>query len=161
MISNTTSYSLPRPIFNVRIYGILIEKDAVLVSDEIHNGKMITKFPGGGLQFGESTHDCLKREFREELNVEISVTSHFYTVDFFQASAFDPTQQVISIYYLVSVAEAGQIPVATEKYEFEKNENGEQLFRWLPLEKLASDDFTFPIDKKVSKLLVNSFGYRK
>jgi hypothetical protein len=32
-------------IFNVRVYGILIEDEAVLVSDEIHFDRMITKFP--------------------------------------------------------------------------------------------------------------------
>jgi len=44
----------------------------------------MTKFPGGGLQFGEGTIDCIKREFREELGCEIGVLKHFYTTDYFQ-----------------------------------------------------------------------------
>jgi 8-oxo-dGTP diphosphatase len=147
------NYSLPRPIFNVRIYGILIENDAVLISDEIHTGTMITKFPGGGLQFGEGTRECLKREFMEELNIEITVTDHFYTVDFFQASAFDPTQQVICIYYMVASSESGRIPVTSGKADFESHEDGAQHLRWVPKEKLSPGEFTFPVDKKVSELL--------
>ena len=53
--------------FNLRVYGILInEQNQLLVSDEYIRGMKITKFPGGGLEFGEGTRDCLKREFLEE-----------------------------------------------------------------------------------------------
>ncbi len=89
--------------FNIRVYGILInEKDQVLVADELVKGYQITKFPGGGLEFGEGTIDCLKREFMEEANMEVEVTAHFYTTDFFQQSAFHKDHQIISIYYLVT-----------------------------------------------------------
>ena len=151
------NYSLPRPIFNVRIYGILIENGSILVSDEMHNGRKITKFPGGGLQFGESTHECLKREFMEELTLEIAIKNHFYTVDFFQASAFDPTQQVISIYYLVENLSGTPINVANAKYDFISQDNGSQSLRWVAIKKLQPEEFTFPIDQKVSGLIVEYF----
>ena len=67
-----------------------------------HNLKNVTvEFPGGGLEFGEGTIDCLKREFREEFNLEIEVGELFYLTDFFQVSAFSENDQVISIYYLI------------------------------------------------------------
>ncbi len=147
------SYSVPKTIFNIRIYGILIHDEAVLITDEIHADKIITKFPGGGLQFGEGTHDCLKREFMEELSIEIEIKNHFYTVDFFQPSAFDASQQVISIYYIVESVDAVKISVSADKNKFSRHENGEQIFRWLPVKDLNPDEFTFPIDKKVSELL--------
>ena len=57
--------------FNLRVYGILInDKKQVLVSDEFIRGNYYTKFPGGGLEFGEGTRDCLKREFMEEMNLK-------------------------------------------------------------------------------------------
>ncbi|MFN5439619.1 MAG: NUDIX hydrolase, partial [Bacteroidota bacterium] len=41
-------------MFNIRVYGILISDDnQVLVSDEFIRGNYYTKFPGGGLEFGE------------------------------------------------------------------------------------------------------------
>jgi len=147
------SYSLPRPLFNVRVYGVLIENGAILVSDEIHSGKVITKFPGGGLQFGESTIDGLKREFHEELSIEITITNHFYTVDFFQASAFDETQQVIGIYYLVTSDNSMDITVS-DKHNFSKHENGAQIFRWIPFSEISAEEFTFPTDQKVAEMLV-------
>lgn len=57
--------------FNIRVYGFLIEDKKVLVTDEFRLGIFMTKFPGGGLQFGEGTIDCLKREFMEEMNIPI------------------------------------------------------------------------------------------
>lgn len=143
--------------FNVRIYGILIENDAVLVSDEFHFGKQITKFPGGGLQFGEGTIDCLKREFMEELQIEINILSHFYTVDFFQQSAFNEQHQVISIYYLIEKAEEIQTEVSNSPFPSVAEINGSQSFRWLKKENINQDAFTFPIDKRVAELLNDFF----
>jgi NUDIX domain len=89
--------------FNLRVYGLWVDKqNCILVSDEIIWGKKITKFPGGGLIPGESTVDGLKREWKEELNVEINVISHFYTTDVMVPSFMNDGSQVISIYYLVN-----------------------------------------------------------
>ena len=86
--------------FNIRVYGILInDKKQVLVADEYVRGGLYTKFPGGGLEFGEGTRDCLKRELKEELGIEAAIGDHVYTTDYFQMSAFRPDDQIISIYY--------------------------------------------------------------
>ena len=77
--------------FTIRVYGILMnDKNQVLVSDEYIRGNYYTKFPGGGLEFGEGTRDCLKREFMEEMGLKVEVGEHLYTTDFFQMSAFRP-----------------------------------------------------------------------
>ena len=39
--------------FTIRIYGICIKGEKLLVSDEYIYGKYVTKFPGGGLEYGE------------------------------------------------------------------------------------------------------------
>jgi ADP-ribose pyrophosphatase YjhB (NUDIX family) len=87
--------------FNIRVYGLWIQDGMLLINEELVMGRKIIKLPGGGLQWGEGTEDCLKREWVEELGIDIEVGAHFYTTHFFQASAFD-NSQVISIYYLVS-----------------------------------------------------------
>ena len=128
--------------FNVRIYGLWIEKGRVLVNEEIIRGKQIIKFPGGGLEYGEGPLDCLRREWIEELGMEISIESHFYTTDFFMASAYDASQ-VISIYYRVT-GEAGK-PI--------ENRNDNEKTYWLPLSEVSEDTFTLGIDKKVGGML--------
>ena len=140
-------------IFNIRVYGLLInEKNEVLVTDEFRFGKEMTKFPGGGLIWGEGTLDCLHRECREELGCKIEVLNHFYTTDFFQPAAFYDKQQLISIYYLVKNSTPLSISISTKKNDFEKVEEA-QAFRWIPVAELKEEEFTFPIDKKVVSLL--------
>ena len=133
--------------FNIRVYGIWIQNDRVLVNEELIRGKTIIKFPGGGLDWGEGTIDCLKREWKEELGIDIEVLDHFYTTDFFQASAFD-NSQVISIYYLVTAAVP---PVIVNLVPNERT-------YWIDLNDISSDTFTLAIDKKVGQLLQQTYS---
>ena len=110
-------------MFNIRVYGILIgENKQVLVSDELIRGDYITKFPGGGLEFGEGTRDCLKREFMEEMNLEIRVGDHIYTTDYFQMSAFNPAHQIISIYYYAHPLEPIKAPLRQKPFDFDEQQ---------------------------------------
>lgn len=138
--------------FNVRVYGILIEDDKLLVSDEHIKGMNITKLPGGGLEFGEGTADCVIREFKEELDLDIEVTSHFYTTDFFVHSAFNTNSQVISIYYKVKAKNPVAVRISEVPFDFVKKE-GAQAFRWIDCRMLSERDFTFVIDKRVGDML--------
>ncbi len=148
-----------KPRITVRVYGILIEKNNVLVSDEIHYNRLITKFPGGGLQFGEGTLECLTREFREEMDIGLTSAEHYYTVDFFQASAFDPEVQVVSIYYQVKTDSSHLIPVSNNLLSIENSNGNNQSLRWVSLNELKNDTFTFPIDRHVAKMLTSKINH--
>ena len=139
--------------FNIRVYGILVQNNAVLVSDEFIKGNKITKFPGGGLEFGEGTMDCLKREFKEELDLEIKVNEHFYTTDFYVSSSFDVNSQVLSIYYLVEAIGKLNFDISVTSHNYESKE-GAQSMRWIGLADLNENDFTLIIDRRVGEMLV-------
>ncbi len=140
--------------FNIRVYGLLINDfNQVLVSDELIKGHYITKFPGGGLEFGEGIIDCLKREFREETNNEIEVVNHFYTTDFFQQSAYNPSHQIISIYYIVKPGNNFNLITTSTPFNFIESIDQAQAFRWLSINELSEEQFSLPIDKLVSRLL--------
>lgn len=133
--------------FNVRVYGLLVNsKNEILVSDERRGNFSFTKFPGGGLEFGEGTKEALVREFYEELKIEISVENLFYVNDFFQVSAFNKDHQMLSFYYFVNYNKNDEI--GQEKYIFPLQAEGEKQ-RWVPILELSINDFTFPIDKIV------------
>lgn len=137
--------------FNIRVYGILInEKDEVLISDERRRGISFTKFPGGGLEWGEGTIDCLKREFMEELGIEIEVKNLLYCTDFFLESAWRSNDQLISIYYFIDFLDKNLLNFA--KYETPLTEEAEK-FRWINRAELSEELFTYPIDKHVGKML--------
>ena len=137
--------------FNIRVYGILIKDNQVLVTDELMGGNSMTKFPGGGLEFGEGIEECLIREFEEELDIDVKIKEHFYINEFFQTSAFNPKEQLISIYYLVENLSKKEIPVVTKPFSFAPH--SKQCFRWMEINKLRQMDFTYPIDQEVAKML--------
>ena len=147
--------------FNLRVYGILInEKKQVLVSDEYIRGNYYTKFPGGGLEFGEGTRDCLAREFMEEMNLEVEVGDHIYTTDYFQMSAFNPEHQIISIYYYAKALEEIKVPLRDKLFDFDEQQlaiyqqkNEIETFRFIDWENFSEESVTLPIDKIVSKMV--------
>ena len=148
-------------MFNIRVYGILInEKNQVLVADEFIRGKYYTKFPGGGLEAGEGTRDCLKREFMEEMKLQVEIGVHIYTTDFYQQSAFNPDHQIISIYYYAKALEPITAPLRTREFDFDERElaiyateQEIETFRFIDWEALSAENVTLPIDKYVVNLL--------
>ncbi len=152
--------------FNLRVYGILInEQQQVLVSDEYIRGAYITKFPGGGLEPGEGTRDCLRREFLEEMSLSVEVGNHIYTTDYFQVSAFNPAHQIISIYYFVKALEAIKVPLRTKPFDFDEQQlrtydtTGEtETFRFIEWNNFSEEDVTLPIDKIVVRQLKERTG---
>jgi 8-oxo-dGTP pyrophosphatase MutT (NUDIX family) len=148
--------------FNIRVYGILInEHDQLLVADELIRSTYTTKFPGGGLELGEGLKDGLIREFMEECGVEVTVTDHFYTTDFFVPSDFDNESQVISIYYRCSCVNWQRIKTSNKKFDFVvKPGLDAEAFRWVPMADLDLEtDVHLPIDKVVVAMLID--GHHK
>jgi len=150
-------------LFNVRVYGLLLDpQNRLLVSDEYIRGEFFTKLPGGGLEFGEGTRDGLAREFIEETGISVRVGAHLYTTDFFQISAFNKKDQIISIYYLVTSTECDKIKTSEKKFDFspaqiEDKKGTFESFRWVNFEELNEDSMSLPIDKVAIQILKQSF----
>lgn len=152
-------------MFNLRVYGILVnEKKQVLVSDEFIRGNYYTKFPGGGLEFGEGTRDCLKREFKEEMNLEVEVGEHIYTTDYFQMSAFNSEHQIISIYYFAKALEEIKTPLRNQPFAFDEEQmrvyeatKETETFRLIEWNDFSADAVTLPIDKIVARLVKENY----
>ena len=145
--------------FVIRVYGIIVKENReVLLSDEFQLGMKMTKFPGGGLEFGEGTIDGLKREFKEECyGQEIKKITHFYTTDFFQKALFYENKQLISIYYMAELANPIKFLISKKPFDFQENKNGNQSFRWIKINNLNEAEITFPIDKFVAGKLKQLF----
>jgi ADP-ribose pyrophosphatase YjhB (NUDIX family) len=142
-------------MFTIRVYGLLInEYKQVLVSDEYIRGNFYTKFPGGGLELGEGTRDCLEREFMEEMNLKVAVGEHIYTTDIYQQSAFNNAHQIVAIYYLVKALEPITVPLRDKPFDFDTTQleiyNSTQqieTFRLVDWDSFSADAVTLPLDK--------------
>ena len=154
-------------VFNLRVYGVLMNEQAgVLVSDEYIRGSYFTKFPGGGLEYGEGTRDCLRREFIEEMNLKVEIGEHIYTTDYFQLSAFHADHQIISIYYFVKALEEIAVPLRDKPFHFDEaqmkiyEQHKEiETFRFIPFNELSEDSVSLPIDKIVVGLVKEKFTH--
>ncbi len=123
--------------FNIRVYGILVRDGKVLLSEEEYRGRLLVKFPGGGLEYGEGIREALVRECREELNCQVEVGELFYVTDYFIRSAFIPSDQIISFYYLIRTEK--EIIIA----------DAEHRLIWTDLALVNSQLLTFPQDGEV------------
>ena len=147
-------------LFNVRVYGVLFDNhQRLLVSDEFIRGNFITKLPGGGLEIGEGTRDCLQREFMEETGLQVTIGDHLYTTDFFQISAFNNIDQIISIYYYVHTSEPLEnLAVKTAPFDFTPDQVADptkesEVLRWIEWKDIYPAQMTLPIDKVVMELI--------
>ncbi len=132
----------------------------MLVSDEFIRGSYYTKFPGGGLEFGEGTRDCLKREFMEEMNLNVLVGDHIYTTDYFQMSAFK-SRTPDHLYILLRTGIRTYYGSLRQKpFDFDEQQlavykdRGEtETFRFINWDDFSEESVTLPIDKIVAKML--------
>jgi len=142
--------------FNIRVYALIFDGPGkILLSDEFQLNTKMSKFPGGGLQFGEGTLECLHREMKEEFGQDVEILKHYYTTDFYQKALFYEDQQLISIYYLCRFTGLLKFKISTKPFDFEREENGSQSFRWVELSSLNIEkELSFPIDRQVARMLV-------
>ncbi len=145
--------------FVIRVYGLLANnKDEVLLSDEYRFGMLMTKFPGGGLEYGEGPEDCLRREALEELGQKIEIVRHFYTTGFFQQAMFYDNSQLISIYYIIKTKSKTRFAVSGKPFDFSEKTEGSISFRWKKIMSLEPEnDLTFPIDRYVAGMLKKDY----
>ncbi len=128
---------------NIRVYAIYVNENQELMAlDEGYAGKKLVKLPGGGLEFGEGTLECLHREFAEELNLKIEVLEHFYTQEEFLVSRFRENEQLLTIYYTVNILNLDELKILDESIENVK---------WISLHE--ENPLPLPIDKIVFQKL--------
>jgi len=148
--------------FTIRVYAIIFNQNAeILLSDEFALGMPITKFPGGGMEFGEGTIDCLHREAMEEFGQDLDVLDHFYTTDFFQAAITRPEFQLVSIYYFAKLKEKPKFKISSVPNVSPVQIEGDIAFRWFPVHMLCADTMTLPIDKIVAEKINKWFFENK
>ncbi len=140
--------------YTIRVYMLIVnERLEILLSDEYQLDMKMVKFPGGGMEYGEGSIDCLQREAMEEFGQSLANILHFYTTDYYQKALFFDDHQLISIYYLANLTEPLRIRVSDRPFDFPELINGQQSFRWVSLKDIQENDLTFPVDRKVIGLL--------
>ena len=141
------SKELQRPNeLKVRVYGIIESQGKVLLSYERYNDFAFTKFPGGGLEFGETPIECLKRELQEELSISVAKFELLHVSEIYVQNRFNPKQQVIGIYYRVEISEKDLLIIHRELSELKMQGNLELIKRIWCHKNDLSQKLTFEMD---------------
>lgn len=95
----------------IRVSGIIIEDNKILLIAHKKNNKTYWLLPGGGVEFGESLKDALEREFKEELDIVIEPGDVFFVSD-----SIDPADKrhVVNICFCCQIKN-GKISLGKDK----------------------------------------------
>ncbi len=146
----------PLKRFNVRVYFFLLDGDQVLLSDERIAGQSCTKWPGGGLEFGEGPLECVCREAMEELGQSIEPGALVHATGGFVRSAWRPDEQVLCHYYLAKLSAPARFPTADSPMDF--SEGRGQSLRWVHLQTFDEQGLTFATDREACSALKAHLG---
>lgn len=83
----------------VRVCGICIDGGKILLVN--HEGLNHGDFwapPGGGLHFGETAEDCLKREFKEETGLTVEIGDFLFASEFIHKPL-----HAVELFFLTSI----------------------------------------------------------
>jgi 8-oxo-dGTP diphosphatase len=96
----------------VKVVCAIVEyNDEVLVVQRNENMKLPLKweFPGGKVESGESEEECIKREIREELNIEINLVSRL------SPSLFQYSHMTIQLIPFIACQKGGSLRLSEHK----------------------------------------------
>lgn len=134
-----------KKVIRVGVYAIAIQDEAILLITKggTDSNRDKLDLPGGGIEFGESSEEALRREFLEEVGMRFTsmrlVDNISFTMDILDAKpplAFHQIGQIYQVYGWEDV------PKAQPEHEFD----------WYPLEKLKASQLTPLADIMVQRL---------
>ncbi len=127
-------------LFRPSAYGVII-KDGKVLLNQAWDGY---DFPGGGIEKGETIHDGLLREVKEETGLTVKVGPLLYAgEDFFIANFKAETYFHALIYYFLCKEPTGEL--STEGFApYEKEYMKEPV--WMPIEKVTGLKFYNPVN---------------
>lgn len=117
-------------IFNYRVAGVWIIDNHVLLHKSVYEENWA--LPGGRVKIKEESTTGLRREFQEELDIDVEVNKLLWTTENFFTYEGKPFQE-IAFYYLVSASSDYEIKLDA----FYGNETDKPLvYKWVPVANL-------------------------
>lgn len=135
----------------MRVVGIILRDDEVLLMDRNNRGRKYLSFIGGGVEEGESYEDALYREIKEETSVEVQIEKFIYSLDYSQPFLGRTGQRIYVCRYISGVAQLG------ESEEKEDNEKGLNTYNpvWVSVSKLKEMKNVYPT--QIKKWLIEDY----
>lgn len=109
--------------FHITVKGIVVFKQKVLLMKRVRpssDGLGYWELPGGGLEYGETPNEALKRELKEETSLTIDVVKPAYTF-----TKIRKDYQTVGIGYLASTDD-DHVAISFEHTDY----------KWCPIDEL-------------------------
>ena len=132
-------------VFSYRVAGIEVQNGKVLLQKPTNED--FYAFPGGHVEFGETSEETLIREFKEEIGADISVKELKWVAEAFFPWGKSPCHQ-ICLYYAIEIIDEN-IPkngVFMAKEHIEER-NFDLEFHWIPIDETDKIEM-YPQDAK-------------
>jgi ADP-ribose pyrophosphatase YjhB (NUDIX family) len=144
------------PELSIRVRGVIVREDGAVLMDRTHHRDRDVFYwlPGGGLEPGETSEQCLQRELMEEAALEIEVGRLLYVSENIFTESGDYRHEVIL--YRLAAVRSGPHGEPSDPRMHEWHRPGSQPGPLLPevvareLEIDVADGFRRPIQHLVS-----------
>ena len=127
----------------VRVAGFLNVNSTVLMVEHLKEGKAYWLLPGGGVNLGEDAKTALKRELKEELNLDCSVNDLLFVVESYNNRG----DHIIQPTYLIETGDIDLLAPGTDKRIKD--------FAFLDQDKIASAVIYPDIKQELNEYLVS------
>ena len=121
-------------IFNYRSTGVLINDGKILIQRGVNDQEFA--LPGGHVKWGETSADALIREYREELNADVSIDRMIWVEEVFWKWG-KRDAHTLCHYYLARLNNPRQIPTEGTFLSREDDES-RLIFEWVDIGTLGS-----------------------
>ncbi len=95
----------------IRVAGLLMVNNSILMVEHIKNGKTYWLLPGGGVNIGEEVKTALQRELKEELNLKCGVNDLLFVVESLSARG----DHIIQPTYRIEAENINEIELGVDK----------------------------------------------
>lgn len=89
----------------IRAAGLILHKNTLLMVKHVKKRRSYWMLPGGGIKVGESIKEALRRELKEEINLDSTVKEMLFVVE----SMLSPEQHIIQPTFRVEIDEMGDL----------------------------------------------------
>lgn len=94
----------------IRVSGLLVSESRILMVEQGRGDQRYWLLPGGGVEFGETLADALRREFDEELTLRIGVGRLLAIVESISPDPDYPKHVVHLVFEVSAAPEAVTVP---------------------------------------------------
>jgi len=112
------------PSPRIRVAPVILRDGAVLLIRHVKGDRTYWLLPGGGVEYGESLADALRREVREETGLDVDVGPLLFANDSIPP---DKRRHVVNLYFLARIT-GGELTLGDEPNLVE--------LRFVPLDEL-------------------------